>query len=312
MEAEKKYSCTIAICTHNRPKGLSVSIRAVAKLHFPVDLDILLLVVDNGSLLESKQVFDSEVKKLEIPSEYIKESNKGISHARNAALSYANERHQNYLAFFDDDDYPDPNWLHSLWVCMKKYNSHVSAGRMVFKWPSDCDLDDEVKRIYALAAGKTKTGTLLKRCGSGNVLIDLGFVTENKLTFHPKFNLTGGGDAHFFELLSIQGGKIVHCDEAIVYSDVDVARTNEEYIFNRRYKVGYNSFNKDALLYGKHSAIRISILRCLSIWMDCGVRFFNRNPKNRAWIKRQLSEAKGRVHSIMGRPFEYYNETDGK
>ncbi|NQZ74990.1 MAG: glycosyltransferase family 2 protein [Ekhidna sp.] len=309
MELNSKPLCFVTVCTYNRPKGLEKALFCINKLIIPDGLHVEVLVVDNNPSKESQKVFFNATESLDTLSHYVTEPNRGIVNARNTALRHAQNENAKYLAFFDDDDYPHKNWLLEHWYCMEKYHATVTVGAMNYIWQADSSLSEEIKRIYDGAFNSLATGTVMERCYSGNTMIHLDFVSKNKLKFHKKFNLSGGEDSHFFEHMASLGAKIVWCNEAVVNSVVDENRTNENYIFTRRFNVGYNSFRKDVLLKGYVMAIAISSKKCFDIALNTLTR--SNKYKQKVWLKRQWAEARGRICAMIGIRFEKYSETDG-
>ncbi|GAB4235998.1 MAG: hypothetical protein Tsb0034_10380 [Ekhidna sp.] len=302
----------IAICTYKRPKKLREALQSVRGLIIPTDLKACLIVIDNSPSEEVKSVFDQETNDLSFKAEYVTEFNRGIVYARNRALAEAKRNEADYLAFFDDDDYPNASWLESLWLCKKKFDPEVVSGRMLYHWPERVDLDEEIKRLYDNALGEIETGTILKKCGSGNVFVDLDFIKKHQLQFHPTFNMTGGEDSHFFECLTKLGGKIVWCNEAVINSNVDISRATESFVIGRRYNVGYTRYLSDELIYGQLLALWKSFYYCIDVWIRCFFDLFRKGSKVTARTKRRLAESKGRIDSILGKKFENYAEIDGE
>src|SRR5207237_289287 len=96
-------SCTIAICTRNRPSLLDACLEAVSRVDYP---DFEVLVVDNAS--DSGRT--REVAR-RWGARYLREPVAGLSRARNRAGSACRT---DLLAYLDDDALPDPNWLTDL------------------------------------------------------------------------------------------------------------------------------------------------------------------------------------------------------
>jgi glycosyltransferase involved in cell wall biosynthesis len=101
--AESVLSCTIVICTHNRPKELDRCLAAVRKIIYP---DFGVLVVDNAP--EDGQ---TQVVAQRWGVRYVWEPVAGLSRARNlGALACDSD----FVAYLDDDAVPTPDWLHGL------------------------------------------------------------------------------------------------------------------------------------------------------------------------------------------------------
>lgn len=301
----------ISVCTYQRPNQVRQAIRSVKELTIPTDLSATLIIIDNSPSEEVKRIFEEETRELKIQAEYVEEERRGIVYARNRILSEAEKRNTDYVVLFDDDDFPDPEWLVNLWTCMKKYSSTVVSGKMIFRWPESCAIQKDIRRIYDSTSSHIRTGDLRPRCGTGNTLLDYRFVKKHNLSFNPLFNLSGGEDSHFFESMTLLGAKIVWCNEAIVYSDIVEERATEEYIWRRRYNIGYVTYLRDKLLYGKSKTNRKAFALIIRDVYKISVTYFSRSKKTQAKRKKKVAELKGLIAAMRGIKFENYVNTDG-
>ena len=95
---------TVVICTRERPGALARALDSVLAQKYP---SFRVLVVDNAPVTEATaEVVRSAARRG--PVEYLKEPKGGLSFARNAAVAAAPGE---ILAWLDDDEYADPNWL---------------------------------------------------------------------------------------------------------------------------------------------------------------------------------------------------------
>lgn len=114
-------ACTVVVCTRNRPAYLRRCLEHIRAQSVPLEI----LVVDNNpAASEAFEIASS------FGAHYILCAQPGLSHARNAGL-YACKTE--FVAFIDDDAYPDPDWLETL--LSEFANPHVAAvmGRIVFE-----------------------------------------------------------------------------------------------------------------------------------------------------------------------------------
>jgi len=95
---------TVVICTRERPDALA---RALDSLLAQVYPDFRVLVVDNAPVTGATAEVVREAARRG-PVEYLVEPKGGLSFARNAAVAAAPGE---ILAWLDDDEYADPNWL---------------------------------------------------------------------------------------------------------------------------------------------------------------------------------------------------------
>jgi glycosyltransferase involved in cell wall biosynthesis len=96
---------TVAVCTRNRAESLRRTLTSIAAAAQP-HADWETIVVDNGSTDDTASVAASFESRL--PIRLIRESNPGLSRARNAAVR---EARGEYVAWTDDDCVVDAGWL---------------------------------------------------------------------------------------------------------------------------------------------------------------------------------------------------------
>jgi glycosyltransferase involved in cell wall biosynthesis len=95
---------TVVICTRERPGALARCLDSLLAQDYP---DFRILVVDNAPVTDtSAEVVRSAARRG--PVEYLTEPRAGLSFARNAAVAVTAGE---ILAWIDDDEYADVNWL---------------------------------------------------------------------------------------------------------------------------------------------------------------------------------------------------------
>ena len=99
---------SICVCTHNRAHILTYCLEALANLKVPVGCEAEILVVDNDSVDNTKEVVGTYSQRSPIKILYLHEPQRGLSVARNRAIE---EARGDYLGFLDDDCAVSPDWL---------------------------------------------------------------------------------------------------------------------------------------------------------------------------------------------------------
>ena len=213
-----------------------------------------LLVVDNDPAAGAGAVAST------FPSvKYVHEPRAGISAARNRALLEAAGRPA--LIFIDDDEVPVVGWLQSL------LDLHRSSGAAAVVGPVVSQFDEAPGEWIALGRvferRRLATGTLLDVAASNNLLLDLAQVTRYGLTFDERFGLTGGSDTLFTRQLAAAGGRMVWCDEALVYDGVPPERTTRSWVLRRALRSG-NTWARTSLLlapsWRARTLVRVGLL----------------------------------------------------
>lgn len=101
---------SVIVCTHNRADLLPRVIGRLRAQDYPRDA-FEIIVVDHRSTDRTPQVVKELVAEPGVPVRYVPESRPGVTYARNRG---AEEAHNPYLAYIDDDCSMGPDWLRQL------------------------------------------------------------------------------------------------------------------------------------------------------------------------------------------------------
>lgn len=225
----------VAVCitTFRRTNLLQRALEGVSRLKFcnVAAPDIEVIVVDNDPSPSATGVRKSPM--LSGLIRYVAEPRRGIVHARNRAIAEASG--SEFLAFLDDDEVPCEMWLDELLATQKQFSADVVAGptRPVYEQ----GLPEWIKRGGFFERPRYDTGTSLRFCASGNVLLRTK-VFSNVGKFDDNFQLTGGEDTQFFLRVRRAGYKIVWSNEAVAWETVPRDRATLNWILRRGYQSG--------------------------------------------------------------------------
>jgi succinoglycan biosynthesis protein ExoM len=225
----------IAICvaTLNRPRLLANLLGGLCELRFDqiAEPAIRVIVVDNDP--EGSAEFVVRANMTRWPVVYCVESKRGIAQARNRGLDHAGDAE--FVAFIDDDERPDPNWLEKLLLMQAQLNADVTAGPVfphflegVPKWVMCGGFFDPLRH---------SDGEILPWCATNNALVRRN-VFEKVARFDEQFELSGADDLHFFVRVFEAGFTIVWATGAIVRETVGRDRANVPWLLRRAYRGG--------------------------------------------------------------------------
>jgi|SRR5580704_3450335 glycosyltransferase involved in cell wall biosynthesis len=119
---------TVILCTYNRAQSLPIALESVAASTFtdPVEWDVL--VVDNNSKDQTRQVVEDFCRRYPGRFSYLFEPKAGKSFALNTGIR---ESKGDILAFMDDDVTVDSNWLQNLCAPLNDSQWAGSGGRIL-------------------------------------------------------------------------------------------------------------------------------------------------------------------------------------
>jgi succinoglycan biosynthesis protein ExoM len=277
----KFENISVCVCTYKRPQLLN---RLLEKLIVQKsgDFTFSVVVIDNDSEQSARVVAQRFNNKNKIPIYYHCESRKSISYARNCAIENASGK---YLAFIDDDEYPDVNWLHELYSAKKDYGADCILGPVIPHF--EVKPPRWLKEICERPSFESGTILTTKYTRTGNVLFDGEIFKDPSNRFDSSFGLTGGEDTDFFNRILKKGYSAVWCNEAVVFENVPPDRWSKEFYIKRAFLRGsVNDFYSRRLSFMKRSSILVrsamlffgySFALPFIIWNDsiC-MKFYNR------------------------------------
>lgn len=225
----------IAAATYNRPDGLAKLLDGLAVLVIPHGIEAWVVIVDNSAEGTAREQVEGRVAGFPFPLHYRHEPEPGITQARNAALADAVDRKADWIAFIDDDEWPEPDWLR---VLASRRADGVSAifGSVLPVFESTPPRWIERSPFYEVK--RAEDGAELETGHCGNCLIRLADVTACGLEFDAGYALSGGEDTLFFRELRRCAGTLVSAPGAIVRESVPASRMSLRWLMRRWERTG--------------------------------------------------------------------------
>ena len=124
---------SVIIPTLNRCDMLADALASVCAQSFPAD-EYEIIVVDNGSLDETKNLVEQLNCDASKPIRYVWEERPGSHWARNAGAKAACG---DILAYIDDDCVVDRDWLANLYGAYRELNADGAGGKILIRWDRD-------------------------------------------------------------------------------------------------------------------------------------------------------------------------------
>jgi succinoglycan biosynthesis protein ExoM len=227
---------SVCLCTFKRPDLLQRSLAAVARLETAGQFTWSVVVCDNDRDESAKAVAEKARTDLRLDLIYCVEPVQNISLARNRALANARG---DFIAFMDDDEFPEPDWLQQLIVCRDKFNADGILGPV--RPHFDSPPPRWIIRGRFCERPEHQTGTVLdwRQTRTGNVLFRRSLIQDLDQPFRPEFG-SGGEDQDFFRRMMERGCRFVWCNEAVVHEVVPPARCTKSYFLKRAFLRGQN------------------------------------------------------------------------
>jgi glycosyltransferase involved in cell wall biosynthesis len=231
----RKHIC-VCICSFRRPDLLRTTLESLRELSTEGLFDYSIVVADNDRAESARAPVAEFAGTTSLGVVYCVEPEQNISLARNKALASARG---DFIAWIDDDEYPEKDWLLTFFKALERFKSDGVLGpvRPVFKqqppaWITRGGFFVKPRRVTGLKLKWQQTST-------ANVLMRREILAGLKDPFRREFG-SGCEDLDFFRRMTAAGRTFVWCDEAIVSEIVPPTRWKRRYLFRRALLRGEN------------------------------------------------------------------------
>jgi succinoglycan biosynthesis protein ExoM len=246
MTMEWKH-INVCVCTFKRPVLLRRLLNELDRQRTDGLFNYSAVVVDNDHSKSAQDVIRTFQQTSNLDVLYCVEPEQSIALARNKAVENANG---NFVAFIDDDEFPDQNWLLNLFKAYNEYKADGILGPVLPYY--------ETKPAVWIIKGKFherpshESGTILpwNLTRTGNVLLRRDIFVGKDNMFRPEFG-SGGEDRDFFRRMIKQGYKFVWCAEAPVFEVVPPERCRRSFMLRRALLRGKTPYNHSIFAYLK-------------------------------------------------------------
>jgi GT2 family glycosyltransferase len=226
---------SVLVCTYNRARNLAETIKSVLAQSFPDSETWETLVVDNNSNDQTRQVVEELQRQFPNRIRYIFEPNQGISNARNTAIRAACGE---ILAFIDDDETADANWLRNLTAQLHTSEWAGAGGRV--SPPASFVPPEWLPTKGFFVGGPLASFDVGKEAGQLNEPpfgANMAFrkeVFEKLGYFRPDLgrsgnNLISNEDTEFGRRVLAAGLRLRYEPSAVTYHPVEASRLQKEY-----------------------------------------------------------------------------------
>ena len=302
----RKMYLSVIIATYNRCENLKEALRTLYQQENDGTFDYEIIVIDNNSKDQTREVVESFIAKEGLKVRYIFEPIQGKVYALNTGITHAKGE---IVAFTDDDVSVDSKWVLNIKQCFEKFHCDGCGGRILPVYPENTpqwlkdnldilrgtivfydygeDVQKYEKSMYEfLGANYAFRKAMFEECGVFRT--DLG-------TGKPPL----GEDTEFISRLQKHNKKLYYCGKALVWHPVDLKRTRLSFITKwnvalGRYRVITNerkTITPDLVYY--FGVPRYLIRDMLQNGLALVLNIFNKREFLKRWI--MLSRNWGRV-----------------
>lgn len=231
----------VCVCTYKRREFLKRLVEHVAKQETQGRFTFSMVVADNDPEKSGETTAADLQRQVPFEIRYCWEPNRGIAWARNRVIANAEG---DYLAFIDDDEFPSPVWLRTLYDTCQKYGTDGVFGPVKRHFDVEPPLWMLKSKFYDRRVNPTGTPVEWQEARTGNVLLKRSVVGADAAPFRTQFKV--GEDQDFFRRKMEEGRRFVWCAEAEAFETVPPVRWERSYLM------------KKALLRGSSAALQPS------------------------------------------------------
>lgn len=290
---------SVIVCTHNRCQSLAKALNSLAALTLPEPVEWEVLVVDNNSNDNTREVVQRDFCSLyPVRFRYLFEPKQGKSHALNSGIR---EARGDILAFLDDDVRVEPTWLQNLTTALRNGEWAGAGGRIIPEWSRSAprwlspqawyasgplvqfDLGDEAGELSEPPFGTNMAFRKEMFEKYGGFLVELGPRPGSEIR---------NEDTEFGARLLAGGERLRYEPSAIVYHPVQENRIDKEYFLAWWFHKGAANARQFGIRPGTKyylAGIPLYLYRNLLVWTLRWVIAFNPSrrfsSKLKVWMK---------------------------
>jgi glycosyltransferase involved in cell wall biosynthesis len=226
----------VCICTFKRPALLHRLLTKLADQSTENLFTYSIVVVDNDPVQSARNVVAEFASNSGLDVRYCTEHEPNIALARNLAIKNAEG---SLIAFLDDDEFPQSDWLCNLFKTLRTYRANGVLGPV--KPHFDSEPPVWLKRGKFFDRPEYPTGQRIHWTESrtGNLLFERAILDGIDTPFAPEFG-AAGEDRDFFRRMAEKGFTFVWCRDAAVFESVPPSRCTRSYLLRRALLRGSN------------------------------------------------------------------------
>ena len=250
----KPISLDVVVCTYNRADDLDRTLAALAR-QTPSDIVAWsVLVVDNASTDRTPEVIDAWQARGRLPNlRRVLEPQQGLSPAR---LRGVRESTADWIAFVDDDNHLEPEWVAALGGAIaERPDAGGFGGRVLLEWVrqppayfrsfgwcfAEQDHGAEPSELDALVGA----GMVLRR----QALHDCGWTRRPLIADRVGNRLISGGDVEMTQRVLAAGHRLWYVPACVLRHRIPAERTRRGYLVRMAHALGAGAAAVSALMW---------------------------------------------------------------
>jgi glucosyl-dolichyl phosphate glucuronosyltransferase len=309
---------TVILCTYNRCRDLETALESLAASEVPSSVTWEVLVVDNNSTDETREVVEAFCHRHSGRFRYLFEPKVGKSCALNAGIANACG---SVLAFVDDDVTVGPTWLHNLTATLYDGDWAGTGGRILpaetFTLPAwlQGDLFDWAGMLWG-SFDLGSNACELRRAPHGANMAFRKSALERYGGFRVDLGPQGNSrmlneDTELGRRLLAAGERLRYEPSAVVYHPVRKERLAREYFFSWWFDFGRATIREIGVWPDVYGIPRdyLRVVRCAMVMAGWTPRWIlGVNPQKRFWAKCRVWHGAGMMAELYRRSIDPKSE----
>jgi glucosyl-dolichyl phosphate glucuronosyltransferase len=226
----------VIVATYNRCRLLGFALQSLLEAHIPPDLDVSIVVADNNSTDQTRDVVQSYEAKFEGRLKYVFDPRQGKSYVLNTAIAGTSGE---LIGMIDDDEQVDRHWFEAVRDWFQRPEIDFIGGPYKPNWESEpprwlpknfpgvIGIIDDVHEVRTF--GQDYTGILM----GGNAVIRRRIFeqvgTYSSLLGRTDKNLLSCEDEDMHERILAAGAHGKYVPELIIYHHIPASRLAKSY-----------------------------------------------------------------------------------
>jgi succinoglycan biosynthesis protein ExoM len=257
VSLRKTNHIAVCICTMRRPELLSRTLNGLEEQRTDAKFTYSVVVADNDVEKSAEQAVTAFSAKTNLRVTYCMEPRRNIAMARNKAIENAAG---DWIAFIDDDEFPDADWLLNLFETCNAQNADGALGPVTPHFDAEPPRWVTKGKFFVRPSHPTGYKLGWEESRTGNVLFKKSVLQGLNIPFREQFG-TAGEDMDFFRRAIDKGCSFVWCDIAVAHEVVPAERCTRSYLLKRALLRGSN--------FHKHPANRLRNMAKSFIAVPC-------------------------------------------
>ena len=264
---------TVCICSFKRPVLLRLLLDRLDSQQTERLFEYSIVVADNDPEQSARDVVEAFSSTSRTQVKWSFEPQPNIALARNKAIENAPG---DFIAFLDDDEYPENDWLCQLFKTCSASGADGVLGPVVPYFEKEPPGWVKKGRFFDRPAYRTGFRLNWDQARTGNVLFKREILNPGEPPFNSQFD-TAGEDVDFFRRMMLKGCTFVWCNEAVAHEIVPASRCNRTYLLRRALVRGSN-FRKHPTDRFKNATKSLIAIPCYTVALPvlalCGQHVF--------------------------------------